>query len=751
MAGAIDFQPYLQSLPSSVNQGWGDRYTQTQVELPLKVRAIVEQRPDEASTQSQPEEKKTERFEVLNGLRKAVAESDRVLLIGKPGSGKSTALRRLLWEEAQTGLEQLNRGQDTFTIPVLVELRDCKSGSVLEWIQNKALRRSRLQIEDIEDLLFTRRLLLLFDGVNELPSDDAWSALDEFCRDRDFCTTPMIFTTRSLGAGADLGIEKKLEMVPLTELQMRDFIQKRLPGKAENLLRQLQGRLRELAETPLLLQMLCDVVAESADGTIPQNRGELFRKEFARRYETFKPLRGRVSEDCRRFAPELLQHLAFVMTQGEPHTDPLKPTSSWLTIPKSQAEIILENYLKGRVADPGKAAKEWLEDLLEFHLLQVASHPNDIEFHHQLFQEYYAAEALLGKLPTLSDTELKQKYLNYLKWTEAISFMVGLIKSENQVERLIKLALSIDLKLGARLSGEVETRFQTRTIGMITAQKTPIWLKIFLLGIAKSQEAADELLRILENSDSTIRRQAVWASRQLSSELATPVISKAIDDSAPEVRETAIRASAEVNIEWAISLATTILYKEPITSIRETAVISVLGKSISKAAILALLQASQDKDNSVRVMAVYQLKKINSQIILPILAEVLKDRTIYLSIRIGAVRLLGEIGGESVSIDLFEAQLDLNTELSQEAFHAIQKIKFTSKRVNELDGCNVQQDQYQKLKHWFPYLKSKDPVPRGNAVLHLTSLLSKNTAIDLARQFLDDPDSYSLSLEQSVQ
>lgn len=455
MVDEIDFQPYLISiLPDPANQDWGDRYTPTQVELPLKVQTIVQENPDKPTTKCQVDAQKRERFEVLEGLRKAVREHHQVLLIGKPGSGKSTALHRLLWENAQTALEITSSRQDNFTVPVLIELRDCRRGSVLEWIQ-KPLRRLRLSQETVEDLLFAGRLLLLFDGLNELPTSDAYSALDAFRRDKDFHTVPIIVTTRELGAGADLGIKKKLEMVSLTESQMREFIRKRLPQQADNLLRQLKDRLRELAETPLLLQMLCDVVAERTDGQIPQNRGELFRQEFARRYEKFKPLRGRVSDDSRRFAPELLQHLAFVMTQGDPHTDPLKPTPSWLTIPKTQAETILEDFLTGRVNAPAEAAKEWLEDLLEFHLLQVANNSDEIEFHHQLFQEYYAAEKLLGMLqqghPDLVNSKVFQyKYLNYLKWTEAIALMLGLIDSEKQAVELVNLALDIDLMLGAR-------------------------------------------------------------------------------------------------------------------------------------------------------------------------------------------------------------------------------------------------------------------------------------------------------------
>lgn len=66
----------------------------------------------------------------------------------------------------------------------------------------------------------------------------------------------MIFTTRDLSIGGDLGIEKKLEMQPLSEDQMLEFVRAYVPEQAEQMLRQLKDRLRELGQTPLLLWML---------------------------------------------------------------------------------------------------------------------------------------------------------------------------------------------------------------------------------------------------------------------------------------------------------------------------------------------------------------------------------------------------------------------------------------------------------------------------------------------------------------
>jgi len=111
--------------------------------------------------------------------------------------------------------------------------------------------------KEIDNWLVEGKLFLLLDGVNEIPSEKLRRQLQQFREKHPHI--PMIFTTRNLAVGGDFGIEKKLEMLPLTEAQMREFVGKYLPEYREVLLEQLQDRLREVAETPLLLKMLCEV------------------------------------------------------------------------------------------------------------------------------------------------------------------------------------------------------------------------------------------------------------------------------------------------------------------------------------------------------------------------------------------------------------------------------------------------------------------------------------------------------------
>lgn len=513
-AGA-EFRAYLEEICRDSSA----RYVQTDAEMTLRlsVQTVPETQP-QGELPGRAE--KVERWPVLAGIHKYAA--DHVLLSGRPGSGKSTALKQLLRQEAERALKG-----ETSTIPVLVELRAAKPIGRL--IQDR-FRRPRLSEEQLDDLLLDGKLLLLMDGVNEIPSDDLLRELEAFRADN--LKTPMIFTTRDLGVRGNLGIAKKLEMQPLSEPQMREFVCAYLPEQGADLLRQLQGRLQELSQTPLLLEMLCEVFRET--NQIPQNRGELFQR-FDRDYARFKRIES-ISAELQRWKSELLQHLAFQMMSGQ---------EIRLQIAQIEAESSLEALLKDRVDGPADKAKRWLEDLLEHHLLQVAAQ-EQIEFHHQLFQEYYAAEALLRQLDQLDDLTLKQLYLNRLDWTEPLALMLGLLDNEPQALRVVKLALEVDWNLGARLAGEVKPRFQQKTVGWVIDLESPEWLKLGLLGRTRSEVALVRISQALQHEYFLVRERAAEALGQLGSAQAVDALIAALQDEDSCVRERAAVALGKI-------------------------------------------------------------------------------------------------------------------------------------------------------------------------------------------------------------
>ena len=469
MGSSVEFQPYLDSIIRHYGK-WQKLYTLTDAEgrkteeveneipyfpLDLQVQSVVKAEPDESSEASEEPKEKIERFTVLEGLRKYTDEH--VLLVGRPGSGKSTALARLMWELAQEG-----------QIPVLIELRSWRT-SVLELIcrffRKDFFQEDNLQslsMEQLEVLLDERKLVLLVDGVNELPSEVARRDVNEFRK--DYLKVPMVFTTRDLGLGGDLGIENQLEMQPLTDKQMRAFVEAYLPGKAKEMLLQLKGRLRELGQTPLLLWMLCSVFRRTEE--IPPNLGEVFRA-FTRGYEQ-QIKQDVVVESDRRLWPSLLQELAAAMMQGETRID------FRVAIKPSEVHNIFSNsgYLP---TDNLFAPHQALDDLLKHHLIQ--KNGDLVEFRHQLIQEYYAAEWFLNHIKRIDERALRRDYLNYLKWTEPTVLLLSLIQSKTAAVQLVKHALAVDLRLGAKLIKELKPDVRSSGISLIKNLEVKDWLR----------------------------------------------------------------------------------------------------------------------------------------------------------------------------------------------------------------------------------------------------------------------------------
>jgi energy-coupling factor transporter ATP-binding protein EcfA2 len=614
MAAEIDFQPYLQSISSHYAQWWQlytltDAETKTQqqneskpwktpFDFGLMVQTVKCDRPSgmEGSGGESKAKEKIERFPVLEGIRKYVKEYRQVLLVGRPGSGKSTTLARLLLEEARNVEDppsplkkgepevkvplfkgDLGRskglGDSASLIPVLVELRFLSDSTILDRIQ-AFFQRHGLQLDrtQIKDLLFHQRLLLLMDGLNELPSEAARLDVTRFRQ--DYPKVSMIFTTRDLRLGGDFGLEKKLEMQPLTEAQMQEFVRSYVPEQAEVMLRQLKDRLREFGQTPLLLWMLCELFRQT--GQIPTNLGEVFRA-FTQGYE--KNLKADVPvESDRRWWPELLQELAFWMMRGVPFGEeaPAVDIEFRVSISKSEVRQIFAAFLQNKEAQAEGAAQKYLDDLLRHHLIQ--SNEEQVEFRHQLLQEYYAAKYLLSRLDQICDFELKQQYLNCLKWTEPLKIATMFLETEDFTLRLINLALDVDFLLGACLAGSVNQDFQETTVQKIDSLDVSQWFKVELLlkthsefAVSKIQNACSNQMRervisglgtmgcqaalpvlieiLLESEQRSLRSDAAYALGFLGNQEAIPALKKALEDTSLAVQAGASFALRELGVE----------------------------------------------------------------------------------------------------------------------------------------------------------------------------------------------------------
>ncbi|NET43386.1 HEAT repeat domain-containing protein [Okeania sp. SIO2B3] len=705
----INWRPYLESICRGYAKWW-EVYTLTDVRgkksleqrqniSPLLDLALMVQTVESEEKQRERPEKKIERLTVLEGLRKYAP--NHVLLVGRPGSGKSTALARLLLEEATKLISPLSpkeesplsppleRGEiregeirrdtpplqrgvggDKPKIPILIELRYSQT-SILSRIQafiHKHHPTINIDTATLETLLRQGEFLLLFDGFNEMASEAARQQVRIFRQ--DYPQTAMVFTTRDLSLGGDLGIEKRLEMQPLTESQMREFVCAYLPEHGEKLWQQLQGRLRELGETPMFLLMLCSVF--DYNKVIPANLGLVFRS-FTQTYSGRLKQDVPVDESSRRWWDRLLQELAWVMTNGESKTEIM------VAISRPKAEEVLTEFLRGEVVAPTDCAMRWLEDLLEHHLIQVGD-DGQISFRHQLLQEYYAAERLLWQLSGLSDYELQWDYLNYLKYTEVVALMLGLVEDEVLAVRVVRLALEVDWFLGARLVGDVQRRFQELVFVEVERLELPVLLKVELAALTKSDAAVPGLVKLLEDSDSNVRMRAADALGKIGSETAIPELIKLLEDSDYSVRHSAAEALGKIGSETAIPELIKLLENSD-SGVRHSAA-EALGEINSETAIPELIKLLENSDSGVRHSAAEALGEINSETAIPELIKLLENSDS--GVRETVANTLGEIGEETVIFELTKLLENSKADLHETAAYIIEKIGSKSVIFNSI-------------------------------------------------------------------
>jgi HEAT repeat protein len=476
--------------------------------------------------------------------------------------------------------------------------------------------------------------------VNELPSEEARSQLSVFRRNHP--KVPMIFTTRELSLGGDLGIEKKLEMQPLTEVQMQAFVRAYVPEQAEKMLRELKERLREFGQTPLLLWMLCEVFQQSPDKQLPSNLAGVFQK-FTQMYEISSVrkhevalLKGDVRPlSDRRLWKKALKTIALVMMQGE------TPVDFRVAIHRDEAEKEL-NKIFAREVFP---TRDILDDLLKYHLLQNRS-SDQIEFRHQLLQEYYAAEALSEQLTTLDHEQLKQTYLNFLKWTEPFRLLMGLLEDTELVLRITKLALNIDLMLAVKLINATYLEAHTYLVKILKEINTPCKTKDLILGMVNHNHRREE--DIFDFLGDFQQKESNITFENLINSLESPKY---------HYRESIIIDLSNYFPEKAIQILEDSFKEETSEEVRSV-IVSCLARTSGLNSIRLIEQALSDPGGLVRINAAKAIGILKYSSISSKLIEMIRDENPYVcGAAVKSLISLGETGSVGNILD-FISELD---------------------------------------------------------------------------------------------
>lgn len=356
-----------------------------------------------------------ESFGDLGAVLETVA-APALVLLGSPGSGKSTLLRRLELDLAVAGLRD-----ETDCVPFMVSLgrfwadrAETGGQGPAEWLA-RVWNRRYPDLPTFDDLLEDRRLVLMFDGLNEMHHAGLDDYRARFLDWKRFLQetltehpgTRLVFACRSLDYGAPLSSpEQRVPQVriePMNDEQVRAFLHHYAPSEADSIWETLEDTPQlELVRTPYLLTLL--VEQATASGEVPIGRAALFTS-FVRR-----ALRREIERDNPLFQPgSLLDERDYRRAlSAQRWTTPWALPERGGLVPHlvALAYGMQTNVSDGRTSQVGidfdsalelidhPAAEDMVRAGEALGVLDERRGGDEVVFFHQLQQEYFAARRL---------------------------------------------------------------------------------------------------------------------------------------------------------------------------------------------------------------------------------------------------------------------------------------------------------------------------------------------------------------------
>lgn len=194
-------------------------------------------------------------------------ENAKVVLLGDPGIGKSTAVEFLMYEYA-------SRFDENGTVPILVRLKLYKGK---KWLEKEIM--DLLGGISLGELVKNYNILLLLDGFNEVSNKKASSLEGEIAKLlKTGCRA--IITSRKFNYPT-FNDFTTCEIEPLSNKKIREYI-----GKTFNIedVKEIDRRFNaienkgilNISRVPLFLHFICERLAE--DLVLPESRGELLEQ-----------------------------------------------------------------------------------------------------------------------------------------------------------------------------------------------------------------------------------------------------------------------------------------------------------------------------------------------------------------------------------------------------------------------------------------------------------------------------------------
>jgi len=356
----------------------------------------------------------------------AVKMFPRLLILGEPGAGKTTSLKKLAAEYAVwrgEGKEPgLNEPED-FNLPIFVDLSAYPTVSAGD-SKHGLWRLITASVRGVHDVDVRKRIaaggcLLLFDGLNEV--GEAYDEVVHQIRhlvNHEAPQNRFVVTCRP-GVYRD---ELRHEFVAFLLERLSSFNASKVleieigAEKAQAAWKGLDEYTRDLCRNPLMLTLLADELR--ASDTPPQNRAQLFDRFVDRYLSEWARVKG---AGAVRVEKEILSALAWRLGTNR----------TLLSADEAAAAMSarLAELQNKKEASTDLNVASLNREFLEHGLLRESA--GQTGFFHQAVQEYFFAR----EVALHQSVEYVLKHVGDPEWAEVLVFVCGLIEDATEVVR----------------------------------------------------------------------------------------------------------------------------------------------------------------------------------------------------------------------------------------------------------------------------------------------------------------------------
>ena len=389
----------------------------------------------------------------------AVQTYKKLIILGKPGAGKTTFLKYLAIQCNEAKFEP-------DCLPIFITLKDFAESqhnpSLLTYMATSAGYDLPVETNDsewldgLDQILGAGRALILLDGLDEVRAEDHQRVIKEIRTFSErFWQNQFVMTCRI--AAWDYVFEKftEVEVADFDEAQIAAFVAKWFHAKAvkpEQFLSQLSQhpRIQQLAISPLLLTLICLAFEES--GGFPSSRSELYKEGIDALLKKWDAKRGiqrdQVYKNLSRLRKEdLLSYLALITFKNKA-----------FFFKQSVAERHIVDYIRNLAAADADGEMLQIDSEVILHSIE-AQHGLLIErakgiysFSHLTFHEFFVAREIVTNSLSL-ETALQDLAAHgpEKRWREVILLTTEMLRDASLLLRPLRHTIDQILANAPRL------------------------------------------------------------------------------------------------------------------------------------------------------------------------------------------------------------------------------------------------------------------------------------------------------------